>query len=152
MFLTGKSKWFKRLDAVGRSLEKRGDMSQAPKSSCGCDHHAMSEISTLSCDHMVTHIGTDENLGILHGVCCANEDCPHGPLSLLTWPKNTAVGVTYGVFCQYVARTEDVGKKRKLSCSFVCCNDCKVKREKEEETMNMGSNGRSTRRRRIASV
>ena len=152
MFLTGKRKWFKRLDAVRRSLEKRGDMSQAPKSSCGCDHDTMSEMSTLNCDHMVAYIGTDENLGILHGVCCANEDCPHGPLSLLTWPKNTAVGVTYEVFCQYVTRTEIVVKKRKLSCLFVCCNACKVKREKEKETINMGSNGRSTRRGRNASV
>lgn len=67
-------------------------------------------------------------------------------LSLQTWPRNTVVGSTYGVFCQYVARPELPGKKRKRPCLFVCCNVCKIKREKEEENMNVRVNGRVTRR------
>ena len=133
-------------DDVIKSLSKRGEMSKAPKNSCGCDHHSMSGMSTLDYSHMVAYIGTVENPGILRGVHCAHKGCPHGPLSLQTWPRNTVVGSTYGVFCQYVARPELPGKKRKRPCLFVCCNDCKIKREKEEENMNVRVNGRVTRR------
>ena len=123
-------------DDVGRSLKRWGDMSKASKNSCGCEHHAMSEMSILDREHMLAYISTDENPGILYGVSCAHEGFLYGPLSLQTWPRSTAVGVTYGVFCQYVARTELVGNKEKKPCTFFCCNDCKKKREKEEENMN----------------
>ena len=131
-----------------RSLKRQGDMSKAPKNSYGCEHHAMSEMSILDCDHMAAYIGTEKNPGILYGVSCAHKDCPHGPLSLQTWPKSTVVGVTYGVFCQYVARMELVGKEEKQPCTFVCCNDCKIKRENEEENMNGEFNRRGAGRRR----
>ena len=135
-------------DDVIKSLSKRGEMSKAPKNSCGCEHHAMSEMSILDREHMLAYIGTDESPGILYGVSCAHEGCPHGPLSLQTWPRSTVVGVTYGVFCQYVARRELVGNEEKQPCTFVCCNDCKIKREKEEENMNREFNGRGGGRRR----
>ena len=137
-----------REDDVGRSLKRRGDMSKAPKNSCGCEHHAMSEMSILDREHMVAYIGTDKKPGILYGVSCAHKGCPHGLLSLQTWPRSTAVGVTYGVFCQYVARRELVGNEEKQRCTFVCCNDCKIKREKEEENMNGEFNRRGGRRSR----
>ena len=80
-------------------------------------------MSILDPEHMAAYINTDENPSILNGVSCAHKGCPYGPLSLQTWPRSTAVGVTYGVFCQYVARRELVGKEEKKQCTFVCYND-----------------------------
>ena len=54
-------------DDVIKSLSKRGEMSKAPKNSCGCDHHSMSKMSTLDYSHMVAYVGTVENPGILRG-------------------------------------------------------------------------------------
>ena len=43
----------------------------------------------------------------------------------------------YSLFiCEYVPRTEFVREKSKQLHTFVCCNNCEVKKEKEEENMN----------------
>ena len=129
---------------VANVLGKRGQMSKAPTNTCGCQHHSMIEMTDLNAADIDYYTAPGE---VMHNIHCSNPGCKNGPLSK-NWPRPRGFR-RYGVYCSYVTRGESSDDYNEDRCTFVCCNECAIKRLlKEEELGKGGTNGRSRRKRK----
>ena len=129
---------------VANVLNKRGQMTKAATNTCGCQHHSMIEMTDLNAADIEYYTAPGE---VMYNIHCSNPGCKNGPLSK-KWPQTRGLK-RYGVYCSYVTRGDCSNNYKEDRCTFVCCNECAIKRIfKEEELGNGRINGRARRKRK----
>ena len=115
-------------------MKKNGNVSEAPKWSCGCEHHSMLEMKHLTREYIDYYTKSPDMC--MYGLKCANKRCTHDIVSV-KWPRPSRMS-EYGYYCSYLLRDEWKENGERV-CSFVICNDCATPRFEKENQMKMGS-------------
>ena len=108
-------------------MKKNGNVSEAPKWSCGCEHHSMLEMKHLTREYIDYYTKSPDMC--MYGLKCANERCTHDIVSV-KWPRPSRMS-EYGYYCSYLLRDEWKENGERV-CSFLIYNDCATPRFKKE--------------------